>query len=256
MTRISIVLCALALASSIAHADKATATREYQEGQRLFKAGDHAGAAARFKAAWAADPDPVYLFNIAQALRLAKQCAEARDYYKQFLDVVPDAPNRAKVEGYLAEVEACAPPPVIAPPDTRDQPPEVKPPAPVPVPAPAVVQGGGSTRRWIGLGLVGVGLAAAGSGTFFALRVGSLERDREGLCPAPCTWSEALARREAELQQDGDRASTLAIASFAVGGAALVTGAVLYLTGRTTRTEHAMVVPTRGGAVASLGFSF
>jgi tetratricopeptide (TPR) repeat protein len=247
IARVTVVI---ALASSaVASADSTTAKAEFAAGQSLFKAGDFLGAAKRFQTAYAEDPDPVYLFNVAQAFRLAKSCTQARDFYRKFLAAAPSAPNREKVKRYLAEVEACATseveetPPVEPPPPPRETPP----PPPEPVDT-------GKTRRRLGIASIALGVIATGTGAVFVRRVGNLERDREALCPAPCTWSADLAAREAALQRDGDRASGLAIGAFAVGGVALAGGIVLYLTGR--NAERVTVVPTRGGGIATARFEF
>jgi tetratricopeptide (TPR) repeat protein len=254
-------LLVIAALTGVASAEtrKEQAAAEFAEAQRLFKAKDYVKAADRFKAAFAADEDPVYLFNIAQALRHAKQCNESRDYYKKFLAAASQIPNRDKVEKWLAEVEACA---------TPDKPAEPKPDPPKPVPdiakqpdSPRTVQpraavDRGRGRRRAGLVAIATGVVGAGAGVYFTTRVSAAERDREALCPMSCTWDAALDERAKVLDDRGNRTSTLAIASFAVGGAALVGGVVLYVTGRSARSERIAIVPVPGGAVAGFGFRY
>src|SRR5437868_2731123 len=84
---------------------KATAAAAYREGQRHYTAGDYPGAAASFLAAYDADPDPVYLFNAAQAFRFAGDCAQAATHYRRFLAAVASAPNLDRVRANLDEME-------------------------------------------------------------------------------------------------------------------------------------------------------
>lgn len=263
-----LVVVAMMLWSSIAIADEATANTEYAAGQKAFRTKDYAGAATRFVAAYAADPDPVYLFNAAQAYRLARHCDEARDYYQRFLDAAPQAPNRDQVERWLAEVEACATPtaaPVLEP-DPRPAPTPPAPvpapvlppranPEPTPAPAPPVDHSSSSGRRTIGVVTVVGGVVAVGVGAWFVTRARAAERDREGLCPVGCTWDPMLDQQARDIDDRGHRASTLATVSLAVGGAAIVGGAVLYLTAP-TRRERVVVAPTPGGARVGLSLDF
>ena len=42
---------------------------------------------------------PAYLYNVAQAYRQGGKCKDAAFFYKRYLSLKPDAPNRADVEG-------------------------------------------------------------------------------------------------------------------------------------------------------------
>lgn len=115
---IAILLCAFGVATAQPAKDKAAAA--YAEGQRRYNAGEYRPAAAKFLEAYGHDADPAYLFNIAQSYRFAHDCAQAARYYRRFLAAVASAPNRAKVRGYLDEMDACvrreAKPPPAEPP--------------------------------------------------------------------------------------------------------------------------------------------
>lgn len=259
MNRLAPIALLVALASpAVADPAKDKAIAEFAEGQRLFKAKDYAKAAEHFKAAFAADADPVYLFNVAQALRHAKQCAESHDYYERFLAAAgAAATNRDKVEGWMAEVKLCAaaqkpvePDPVI-PPTT---PPRLEPPKDKVDPPPTSEPGRG--RRRGGIVAIAGGVVAAGAGVLFVRRVAVAERDREALCPAPCAWDATFASREKKIDDRGKLSSTLAVASFATGGAALVAGVLLYVTAPRQREERIALTPTAGGGVVRLGFEF
>ena len=77
------------------------------DAEKKFKSGDYAGAIEKFKLAYQLNADPGYLFNIAQAYRLTRDCASSADYYRQFLEKVPSPPNLDQVKRWLAEQEAC-----------------------------------------------------------------------------------------------------------------------------------------------------
>lgn len=246
MTPRSITL-ALLLVTSVAHADpKADAAAAYAEGQQLYVREDYIGAAAKFEAAYRLDADPAYLFNLAQAYRLGARCREAVDSYRRFLAVVPDAPNASDVRGYIAELEPC--------PEPKPQPvsPPRVPPEAIVTPPPAAVTDRGRGRRRAGWIAIGTGVLAVGAGVGFALHVGSLEDDRRDL-GADGVWTEEDTAAEADLERRGDRASLFAVGGFALGGAAIATGAYLVISGRGSERAVA-VLPTGRGAMVSFRF--
>ncbi|HZS38897.1 MAG TPA: hypothetical protein VFF06_18820 [Polyangia bacterium] len=125
---------------------KKEAQRHYDAGIAHYKAQEYAEAADEFEAAYKLKAEPSWLYNLAQACRLAHQNEKALGYYKQYLAEVPDAENRPAVEQRIADVEkalaaehaaarASAPPPAAAPPASSPVPPaamEPVPPAPPP----------------------------------------------------------------------------------------------------------------------------
>lgn len=252
------VLCASAVAAAdpaVRGSDTAAASAAYARGSRQYAEGDYRAAAASFLEAYAADPDPAYLFNVGQAFRFAHECTQAARYYREFLGAVTRAPNLDKVRGYLAEMDACArterPTPTLMPPVASAPPPPAPPPAVVATPAAA--DDPGARRRLIGLGLGGAGLAAVGVGIWFHHDVGYFE-DRSHRCTreAPCT-----AAQVAHWDDRGHLASVVAITAYAAGGAALVGGTALYVLGRRRGAESPVAIaPTPGGALISTGFAF
>jgi hypothetical protein len=94
------------------------AARLFAEGRALHQAGDYASAIAKFRRANDLAPDPLVLFAIAQAQRLAGDCA-ARDTYASFLAAAPATSLRASVEKHIAELSTrcpASPAPVFAAP--------------------------------------------------------------------------------------------------------------------------------------------
>lgn len=104
-----VVLSALGL-SSIASAqtqDQRNRARQlYAEAQALFDAGNHAQAEASFRAAYAVVPNPVVLKAIAAAQEHQGNVRGAIETYEQYLQAMPQAPDRAQVEQLVAGLRA------------------------------------------------------------------------------------------------------------------------------------------------------
>jgi tetratricopeptide (TPR) repeat protein len=82
--------------------------KHYKDGSTHYDLAEYDQAVVEFKEAYRLSNDPAYLFNIAQAYRLAKNCPEAVRFYERFLAVAPDAPNRDKIQAKIAEMKSCA----------------------------------------------------------------------------------------------------------------------------------------------------
>lgn len=146
MHRSAFVLFAILSLCTVARADNnlAEARRHYDEGSTAYSLGDFTRAAEEYKAAFKAKPDPAFLYNIAQAYRLANDAPNALFFYRSFLHNLPDAPNRREVEDRIAKLEAQVaaqnamvkqPPNTTIPPTAHGEPPSAAPAAP-PAPAP------------------------------------------------------------------------------------------------------------------------
>jgi len=84
---------------------EAEARRLYQEGTKYYSLGEWTLAVDNYKAAYKLVQKPLLLYNIAQAYRLAKNFEQSLFFYKSFLNSQPDAPNRAEIEGRIADLE-------------------------------------------------------------------------------------------------------------------------------------------------------
>ena len=84
---VSRVVLVLLLVTGVARADDSEA--HYDKGKQLYAAKDFVGAVAEFEAARAIDPQPRYVFNLAQAQRMAGRCADAVTSYEAFLATAP-----------------------------------------------------------------------------------------------------------------------------------------------------------------------
>lgn len=277
------VAATVALSATAAHADptardKAAAQQAYAAGQSRYDAGDFLGAAEQFSAAYQHDPDPVYLFNLAQAYRFAKRCRDAGDSYRRFLAAAPDAPNRDKVQHYLEEVDACA----------RSQAP-AEPSAPNPGPAsgagtdtsqpagtadqaapghdstaaPASEPGSataveaetppdhGHALRVTGLALGAAGVVGLAAGGYYTWDVSHITDERDRTCKN--NGCDGLQLRH--FDDRGTSAEHAEIAAYAIGGAALAAGILLLV--HEHHAHHAMALgPTAGGAMAVVVVSY
>jgi len=108
-----------------------------------------------------------------------------------------------------------------------------------------------STQRIAALATAGVGFAGIAGGIAFGLEANSLESQANAICPmSACADSHAL-----DLNHRAHNDALISNIAFGVGGAAIVTGAVLWLLGAPDQTaEHVGVVPVVGKGVAGLAF--
>jgi tetratricopeptide (TPR) repeat protein len=248
----------------------------YEQGNTHYDLAEYDQAIDLFKQAYALSHRPTLLYNIAQAYRLKGDCEQALQVYRNYLRVDPGSPFRAKVESRVAEMETCVKDPTRKPVGKEaiqegggggGSAAEGKgPKAPA---GPGVIGGGGGggestgseaspggTKKLIGLVTAGVGVAAIGTGVYFSLAAKDKSDQVAEQCPAssPCDWSPALS----SLQSDGKAAERNAIILYAVGGAAIAGGVVLYLLGahEASAAPQVAFVPLRGGGSIAAAWSF
>ena len=82
------------------------ARARFDRGQVLYNLGKLDDAIAEFEAAYELDADPAYLFNLAQAHRLRGNRPRAIFFYRRYLDLSRDAPNRAEIQERITALEA------------------------------------------------------------------------------------------------------------------------------------------------------
>ncbi|MCC6999080.1 MAG: tetratricopeptide repeat protein [Deltaproteobacteria bacterium] len=80
--------------------------RLYAAGIEAYNLGEFSKAADLFKQAYKTKADPVFLFNVAQSLRLDKKPGEAAVFYRSFLRNMPQAPNKLEVEQQIKDMDA------------------------------------------------------------------------------------------------------------------------------------------------------
>jgi len=261
-TIVAVLALALAPVATAAPDAHVRAHAAFAAAQRAYKAADYKNAATLYEAAYADEPDPAYLFDIAQALRLSNQCAAAADYYHRFLAEVPHPPNLDKVQSYIVEAETCAaalaphPAPPTPPRPTRTPTPRATPTRPAPGPAPLRTTYGEHDLRSFGIAALTTGVIALGTGAYFTSRVHYWAGQRESICPATgtCTWDPHAAAQASLYDTHGHRFADLSIAAYAIGTSAVVGGALLYL--HVAREAPVTVGLAPGGATVTAHFRF
>jgi tetratricopeptide (TPR) repeat protein len=238
-------LCGFAswlLLAAVAAGDEARAQDHYDEGVALYRSGRYAEAAAAFARAHGEDQQPKYLYNRAQAERLAGDCDAALEGYRAFVALEPPEAQRRQAEDNIAACQAAiaerapprdpapleepapaAPPPALPPPAL---PPPAGPPAPpalAPAPEPDEVDPAPSRfSDPLGITLLASGIAALGAGAGVLGWSFVVEGDAAdgGVVPGG-SYSEHEA-----LVERAEIARTAGIVVMACG-AALATGAAL-----------------------------
>jgi tetratricopeptide (TPR) repeat protein len=264
MTRLAFVFVLLGASVVAAQPAPQTAEEHYEQSKRYYAVDEFDKAIAELKIAYTMAPDPVYLFNIAQAMRKKGDCAGAIDYYRKYLRDSPKAANRTKVEGFIKELEPCAAKQPKEPETKPVEPPPVEPkpidPTPkttgmvVPPPTPPVEPRPAPQRsrlRLVGVVTAGVGGAFAIGGTVLAFNARGIQNGVETRCnsTAGCDWTVERGND----QRGRDRALQSKIL-LGVGAAAMVTGAVLYVVGKPVREAPVAIVPVEsGGMVVAAG---
>jgi tetratricopeptide (TPR) repeat protein len=239
--------------------ERETAKREFQAGTREFELGKFEEAIKHYEEAYRHRDNPVLLYNLAQAHRLAGHHTQALRLYRQYLARQTDAPNREEVSQKIALLEKLVenervarsmppegavrpgeqPPKATAPPGEEGQKPsepanKVLPapsgpeashlaaPTPPEKPAPPPVPGRKLKIAGLVVAIVGVGALAGG------IASGVLAQQQ-----ANAVVAEAKAHQRFQDSQDttGLADQTAEAVLFAVGGAAVIGGAVLYYVG-------------------------
>jgi tetratricopeptide (TPR) repeat protein len=270
MRRCELAIAALLVAGTAAADPAADA---YEEGRRLYDLREWDQAIAKFKEAYRLRPEPKSMFNIAQAYRLKGDCGEAIQFYRTYKRNFPAEKNIAKVDKFIEELEACAkqerkpapapdkqpsptkqptkqivtPPPV--PTEThgdpsRPPPPEFVDQAPVfePERGPEAPRDAGQSRRRLAIALGAGGMVALAGGIYFGFQAQDYSDD---VTTGGGVWDPDLEAR-------GKRADVTAKLLVGLGGAAIATGAILYVTAPSPRTQLG-IVPRLDGAFVVWG---
>jgi tetratricopeptide (TPR) repeat protein len=129
----------LALAAPAFAGPEEEAAEHYAQGTKQFNLAHYDEAIAEFDAAYNLKDDPRFIYNIAQAHRLAGHLEKAITFYRTFLRLAPASPLREAIEQQrLPELEkALAAQRAVAPPEPPRPAPEPVPPAPAAPAAPA-----------------------------------------------------------------------------------------------------------------------
>jgi tetratricopeptide (TPR) repeat protein len=199
--------------------DAAGAGPVHQKALAHYARGEYAQAAAAFKAAYLAAPKPELLYAIGQALRLAGDCGEALEYYRQYLRTQPGPKQVISTRENMKRCERATPtsrPVAASAPTTQPAVAQrARPVAPPPRPA--------WYHDWPGWTLLGTGLvaAAAGGGVFSAGR--SQVADANGAADYGAFERSYPGGQSGVLQQ------RVGVAVMAAGAALITAGVVRWL---------------------------
>jgi tetratricopeptide (TPR) repeat protein len=84
---------------------EAEASEHVRKAAEAFRAGRFDEAMTEFEAGYAIVPRPAFVLNMGHVQRQAGNLARARDLYQRYLTAEPGSPQRAEVEGVIAEID-------------------------------------------------------------------------------------------------------------------------------------------------------
>ena len=114
---------------------KVTAARaHYERGTAALRHGDYREAGQEYELAYEGLGDPVLLFDVGEAYRLAEDFDKAINAYSSYLRRLPDSPHRKQVERRIQDMKVRLKPRASAPPSVEPEAPA----AAKPVPSPAL----------------------------------------------------------------------------------------------------------------------
>jgi len=99
------VLAWVATGRPVAADPTADAEAKWKHGSALYDLGKYKEAIVDFEAAYELDPNPAYLFAIAQANRFDHNYARAIELFRRYLDLQPDDPKRTEILQAIAELD-------------------------------------------------------------------------------------------------------------------------------------------------------
>jgi tetratricopeptide (TPR) repeat protein len=203
-----------------------------------YDAHDYQAAITAYRRAYAALPDALFLFDIAQAYRQLHDCQHALSFYRDYLQARPDADNRDRVEHFIDELQPCA-----ATTETTA--------TAVPVAAAPT----GSSHRVLqagGIATMGIGAVVLGIAVYYSVQASNDASRLETACARGCSGAAVQP-----IDQAGQSDNRSAIASYLIGSVALASGAAIWLWARAHAPgEPPVVTPTPGGATVSARIRF
>ena len=203
-----------------ASSDKVRARRLAREARTAYEAGNFERAEGLIRGAYALDPAPVLLYNLAEILDARGDTEGAQRTYRRYLQLVPNAPSRRRIERRIEVLQKLATPPPLpaAPPPSPRRRASAQPSARTAPPAAtetAVEPEGPRVLPWV---VVGIGALTVGAGGV----LGFLAQDKEQQArdePEQIAAENALS--------DGEDFALAANALY-IGGGALVAGGLLW----------------------------
>jgi tetratricopeptide (TPR) repeat protein len=234
---------AILLVASTARADVATAKKAYDKGAVQFKLQHYDEALAMFQRAYVEHPDPVFLFNVAQCQRLLGQNKAAIRSYRLYLSEAKDSIDDQTRQQVLVHIDQAERAEMVRSDPAAAAPAVAGPQAGAPVLAVPAQDRPAWHRSALGWALVGGGAATLAVGGGFFAHGNELDHD------IPVASSLAQAQ---QLGEDRDHYRAAGVALLAVGGAALVGGAVVFAIVGARHQAGARAVASSGVSVGGV----
>ncbi|HEX7843381.1 MAG TPA: hypothetical protein VF469_38175 [Kofleriaceae bacterium] len=255
----ALVISAAGRADAQSDDASATADQLFDEARELARENRWAEACPKFEASLRLDPALGSRLNLAACYEHIGELARAFRLYREAADLAEEAgdvkrrdyarDHAAALEPRLTELattEPVAPDPEVAP---TQAPRSLAPAEPVADPS--------STRTHLAIGLGAAGLATAGAGLLFGAKARSSFHEAKQLCGAHLACPITDYDRGKQLVRDARSDATFSTVLVAAGGAAIVAGAVVFLTRSSARTQRtarlAPIVHDHGAGVALIG---
>ncbi|MFT3691684.1 MAG: hypothetical protein QM831_01000 [Kofleriaceae bacterium] len=228
-------------------------------GRQLQREGKFGDALEAYKAAYVLAPSPGLLFNLAQAYRLNGDCDDAAWMYRRFLETEPREDLRQLALDHIQKLSSCAhtgfrtPEPDVngVPNAKRPVQPKTQPAATTSSPTADLVDDDpGKTKRKVGVGLM------IGGGALIVASVGFAIDGHFAANDVSDAYKGGVRDPDVHSLDDrGQRDQTISWVTGVTGGAALISGAVLYGLGRRA-SDHVAIVPRSGGGEVRLAWQF
>jgi tetratricopeptide (TPR) repeat protein len=225
----------------------------FEEGQAAYARGEFQIAANLFRAVYQATHASAVLYDLAQAERRAKECAQALTDYEEYLREAP-APTPEDVGDKIAEMRRCATKASASPPGVAE--------APLPTPVAAApptrrdTSGKHAVLRAVTYGSAGGALVCAALGTVFLLRAQTASSHLNDLNRPGAAYEPSYASYQSSLDRNNHAAAGFFVASGLMAAAATSILVVQWISGEhSTKSALAVVARGRGlGLSYSIGF--
>jgi tetratricopeptide (TPR) repeat protein len=253
-----VLVSLLASASALAQSDEdvANAKAKYEEGKTAYRLGKFDEAIAAWKQAYELKSDPIFLYNIAQAYREAKDYERAAFFYRSYLNETQNPEDRKVIEQRITEMEELlemerdreGPAPGDPEPTQPEPPPVVAPIAAPPAADTGEPAAGGRGLKVAGIVTGGAGVVLIATGVAFGVSSRSDQDDVQAAIDSGTAWTQELQDKE----DSGRSKAAIANVTLGIGIAAAIGGGVLYYLG--VRRDDVEVTPT--GPTGGVGATF
>jgi len=239
-----ILLVALVLETTAIAQPGAEAEGLYTEGQTAYDRADYATAIAKWQVAYDLSKEAGLLFNLAQAKRLAGDCAGAIATYRRFdmADADYTSEQHRLAKDFVRELKGTCPTPTTPTPRAN--------PVAPPLDPDRESYRDRSSRRWKIAGVVtgGVGIVTIAVGLGLGHHGSAIGDEVTATCqdPTGCNWADLK-----DMDARGKREVSIGKVLDVTGVAVIAGGAIFYYLGIRQETLTFVPAPGGGGGVVS-----